>query len=559
MTRKWLCIAKAEFFVLTASVRKHRYATVFILYALGAVWAGILAPMMMGGLITMLGTLLDIQPLMVAIFPGLMRTMMLFLFMLLLLFPLSYALQEIKIGEWEIFLSNNVNTRNILTGTFAGSIPIYAFITLILAPVLISPFTFIFQVSPLGIVLMYTVVVLLVISTLWMSNFITSWIKARLGDSSRGNDIAKGLSVVIAVLMLGPLYGVMFFAPAISDFIGLNVFLLMPFTWFADAVTWIAITFNGIGLTSVQILNFGSVLQLDLLTIGLLIGGFSVLLLVGTLGAAGRIFTISAGARTETVTTVGRENVAVRGIRRIVGGGAFGSLVAVSLKDYFRKAQNLSKLFYGAALATIMPLLMSSIGDYYDSPGALDVLRGLGMMFALVGAFPIAGTAFLESKNQLWILQGAPHGASRYVKARVITTFMTVIPLAIIPVTAMAIMFRFGVADILTVALYAFIVVCGASMVAIGVTAKNPNYEDTKSPAHQANIMMAMMIPIFALMAPLFADIFLSIMGLDVGLIATFGEAGMIFLFIWAGPLFLLGLGALFVLSGIRSLSRPEV
>ena len=56
-----------------------------------------------------------------------------------------------------------------------------------------------FQVSIIGQLLVYGVLALLAMSTIWLSNLLTSVLQARLGDSSRGNDIAKALSMVHVV------------------------------------------------------------------------------------------------------------------------------------------------------------------------------------------------------------------------------------------------------------------------------------------------------------------------------------------------------------------------
>ncbi|MGD2072157.1 MAG: hypothetical protein PVG65_01540, partial [Candidatus Thorarchaeota archaeon] len=190
MPRKWFHIAKAEFYVLTASVRKHRAVTTAILYILAFVWAVILAPMLIWGFITRLMPIGEIQLLLQIVFPGLMRTVVLFLWVMLLLFPLSYALQEIKIGQWEIFLSNDVSTRDILVGTFLGKIPLYGLVTMIFAPIVISPFMMAFEVSLIGQALVYTILAVMVLVTIWLSNFITGIIQSKLGDSPRGNDLA---------------------------------------------------------------------------------------------------------------------------------------------------------------------------------------------------------------------------------------------------------------------------------------------------------------------------------------------------------------------------------
>ena len=558
MAKKWFHIAKADFYVLTAGMRNHRWLYSVTFYALGIAWAVYGAPLLIGDALNAIMPMSAIRAMLLIMFPGLMRSAMMVLWLMLLLFPLTKALEEIKIGHWEIFLSNNVKTRDILVGSFFGGLPLYGLVTLFLAPLIMTPFILAFEVSLLGVALMYTVLVLTVLTVLWISNFVTAAIKSKLGDSSRGDDIAKALSFVIAFAAILPMYGLIFAAPMMTEILGTDVFLLLPFTWSADIVSWIAITFNGIGLTETEVAFFGAILQLDLLVSTLLASAFSVAVLGLTLGAAGRVFTITAGARTERITTVGKENVILRIVRNL-SSDSFGALLVVNMKDYFRKAQNISKMFYGVILAIVLPIMMTLFTDNGPELNLLDVFSSFGMMFALVGAFPFVGTGFLESKDQLWIIQSAPRGASRFVKSRLVMAAIADVFLTLIVAVTMTFILGLSVVNALLLFGFGFMVVVGSSMVAIGVTARNPNYEDTKSPAHQANLMAAIMIPMFAMMGSIFIFIFAAVTGLDVVLESIIEPLFFEVLFALMGPAILLSVGSIFVVSGIRSLSSPDV
>ncbi|MFW9955293.1 MAG: hypothetical protein ACFFD3_12125 [Candidatus Thorarchaeota archaeon] len=557
MARNWLTIAKAEFYVLTVGMRPHRKLYTAILYALGLIWAVYLAPLVMVGFITALIPLEQIRIMLISIFPGLMRSVMMFVWLLLILFPMARALEEIKIGHWEIFLSNNVKTRDILAGSFLGLGPLYGLVALFLAPLILSPFMAVYEVSLIGQILVYAVMAMSAIIALWISTFLCSAIQSRLGASSRGNDIAKALAIVVGIAAIIPMYAIMFAMEAFSQILGMNAFLLLPFTWAADMISWLTIGFNGVGLTASQILGFSTILTLDLFISTVLMGGFMVVVFAGSLLASDRIFTITAGARTERVTTVRSENIFVRGVRR-ANRGPFGTLMAINMKDYFRKAQNISKLFYGIVLAIIMPVMMSMFGSLDGEAPVMELIGVFGMMFALVGGFPHAGIAFLESRDQLWIIQGAPNGASKFVKSRLAMASITNVFIAIIPTAAISLVLHLSIIESIVMYFFGLIVIIGSSMVAIGVTARNPNYEDTKSPAHQANVMMAMMIPMFAMMSSIFILIALLITDIDVALEAIMGGIGFEIFFTLVGPAILLTLGSLFLVSGIRSLSRPE-
>ncbi|MFW9786203.1 MAG: hypothetical protein ACFFE1_00895 [Candidatus Thorarchaeota archaeon] len=559
MVRTWLAIAKAEFQVLSSSMRRNRKLFMGILYALALVWATVITPIIYNAILSALFPMEYLRPMLMVIFPGLMRTVALFLWLILLLFPLSYALQEIKIGQWEIFLSNNVRTRDIMTGTFLGKLGLYGLIIIFLAPILITPFMLAFEVNIIGQLLVYGVVTMLAMGSIWLSNFLSSMIQSRLGDSSRGNDIAKALAMVVAIVVILPMYGLMFFLPTLSEMMGLNAFLILPSTWFADLISWIAITFNGIGLTSSQILGFSSVLQLDLLLTGVLTIGFTLGSVGLALGMADRVFTIEAGVRTEVVTTVGKENMFLRGIRR-VNSGPFGSLVVTNFKDFLRKAQNLSKIGYGLILAIIMPIIMMSMDIEYVQFN--DLFMMLIVMMSLIGSMPFAGTGFLESKDQLWIIQGAPSGASKFVRSRIVSQAMIGIPLAVIPSVVIYFIIEMTVFQLFMLLGLGYLAVLGGMLMATGVTARNPNYEDTKSPAHQANVMTSVMLAEFSIMGVLFMDILLTLgLGIDFfGMIGNFfGPGNMMIGISVIGLLVQWVLAGVLVWSGIRYLSRPDV
>lgn len=558
MARQWLAIAKAEFLVLSASMRSHRKGYLGALTSIAVIWAAIGAPILIGSIINTLIPMEALRPLLQVLFPGLMRTIVLFIWIVLLLFPLSYALQEIKIGQWEIILSNNVRTRDIMTGTFLGKVPLFGLIVIFLAPLLITPLVLAFEVSIVGQVLIYGVILVLSLGTIWLSNLVTSIIQARLGDSSRGNDIAKALAMIVAIIVIIPMYGLMFFLPTMSEMMGMDTFLILPSTWFADTMSWFAVTFNEVGLTGSQIIGFGSILQQDMLTSLALMCTFTIATIGIALGMADRIFTIEAGVRTEVVTTVGKENIILRGVRRLAP-GAFGLLLITNFKDFMRKAQNLSKIFYGVILSIIMPVIMMSLN--FEDFGFSDMFLTFVMMMGLVGAMPFAGTGFLESKDQLWIIQGTPSGASKFVKSRIVTQAMIGILLIAIPSVALWFLVDITTTQLLLVIGLGYMAIFGGMLVATGVTAGNPNYEDTKSPAHQTNVMMSIMIAEFSIIAVMFIDIFATIaLNIDFFgfMMNLFGPGNGMYAISFLGILFQWTIGAALVWSGIRKLSSPD-
>jgi MFS family permease len=172
LTGNWFHIAKAEFQVQTSGIKSHRKPIVLGLFVLGIVWALVIAPYLMAFVFT---EILGIpQPVLIVIMPGLMRAGIMFIWLILLILPLSNALQEVKIGQWEILLSNNVQTREILVGVFVGRLSVYGLYILYLALLLVAPFAQALDVSPVGQALMYVTVFVITVSIIWLSQLLVT-------------------------------------------------------------------------------------------------------------------------------------------------------------------------------------------------------------------------------------------------------------------------------------------------------------------------------------------------------------------------------------------------
>jgi hypothetical protein len=555
----WLQIAKAEFFVLTARFKGRRKLFVGLLLTLGIVWAAWVAPILVKLVLDVLVPVTPIHLILQVMLPGLMRAVMLLLWMLVLIIPLGQALAEIKIGQWEILLASNAKTRDILAGTFLGKIPTYTLYILLLAPILLAPFVSAFQVSLLGLMLIYTTLILMVLTTLWVSNVICAAIQAKLGDSPRGNDIAKAIAMLLGLITVIPVLGLQLFAPQLSAILGMNIFLVLPSTWSADLVSWLVITFNGINLTASQIASFQSILELDLFTNGLLTTLFGVTCVGVGLLSTDRIFTYRIGMRTETTSTVKRKRSLLRHLGRIRP-SSFGVLVVTSLKTFYRKAQNLSKIAMALTMALMLPFLVILVFGQ-RVPITLDSLlptTGSGLAYAGIIAF--SGTSFLEGRDQLWIIQTAPHGASRFVRARLLVALFLALPLSLVPTTTIAILMSVGFFGFLGLFAYGYLMVCSAALLGTGITAFSPNYEDMKSPVHTRNMMIAMMICLFVTMAgPLLLSFITRItMGVSFDtFLANLGLASEVGRAIIATAS-LLVLGGVVMMVGARRLGRVD-
>ena len=107
-----------------------------------------------------------------------------------------------------------------------------------------------------------------------------------------------------------------------------------------------------------------------------------------------------------------------------------------------------------------------------------------------------------------------------------------------------------------------YVAVIGGMLMATGVTARNPNYEDTKSPAYQANVMTSVLLAEFSIMGVMFADIFLTIItGIDFFEVIEniFGPGNLMVGVSVLGLIVQWTIAGVLVWSGMKYLSKPEV
>jgi hypothetical protein len=181
MAGRWYHLAKAEFRVQTSRFGSKAGSILGLLFGIGIVWAFIASPMIMTFLFQeVLGVSNQI---LILGMPGLMRAGLMLIWFVILLVPLSNSLKEIKIGQWEILLSNNVKTRDMLVGSFLGKLPVNGLLVLFMAPILLAPFVSALQVSLIGQILMYSEILIVTLSTIWVSNLLSVAIQSKLGES----------------------------------------------------------------------------------------------------------------------------------------------------------------------------------------------------------------------------------------------------------------------------------------------------------------------------------------------------------------------------------------
>jgi hypothetical protein len=504
LTRKWVAIAKAEFYVLTAKFHRFRKLGYLLILAFVSLWALFLVPQILGFIMSRVPGSIDM--ILAITFPGLMRSIMMFLWFFVLIMPISNGLEGVRIGQWEIMLSNNVKTKDMLLGTYLGKLPIFGLAVFFLSPIMLSLFIDAYQVSIVGQLLMYSIMVAFALVNIWLSNIIVSVIQAKIGGSARGEDLGRALSWAVIPIIAVPGMAILYFMQQFATIMNTDVFLILPSTWCADFITWMAISFNGVNMPASSIMNLETILQVGPVVSFLLVAAFSVLVLIGGLYSSDRLFSIGATSGPKSVASAGKENVFLRGIRRIHG-RRFGILIITSLKDYGRKLQNISKLGYAIFLSILIPLLLkygplvSTINDPMFLPIMTTMM--LGLMLSIFAGIAFGGVGLLDSKDQLWIFKSTPKGVPRFIGSRITSYFLFALPYVLVPSLITTLIMGLTITEGFLLFYYSICSVYGAILIGIGITAFNPTFDNQTSTSFALNtaatVVMIMITSIISL------------------------------------------------------------
>ncbi|MHA2432726.1 MAG: hypothetical protein ACXADO_05790, partial [Candidatus Thorarchaeota archaeon] len=161
-------------------------------------------------------------------------------------------------------------------------------------------------------------------------------------------------------------------------------------------------------------------------------------------------------------------------------------------------------------------------------------------------------TGFIESRDHLWVIKSAPHGSKKFIMGRLVSFFISGIPMALIPSIIVVLILGIEPIFILASFSYSYILLCCTVMVSVGVMAINPNYENTRSRAFAMNAFIIGIIVFATSFFSLIVGLFYFGEQLLLGPIGLVG--GIVILTVL--PLVLMG----FLMSwlGTKILARPE-
>jgi len=352
-----------------------------------------------------------------------MQLVLLVFFFFGLMMPLSQMLQQMQVGQLEIFLAAPVQSKDVLLGRFMGRLLFYAiFITLIAG--LFTALLYPLGLDLLQVTIIVVIFIITMVSAMWLGTVIAAVLVTKLGKSKRGSDIGKAIGVLIALPMIGLMYAIMggglieaLNDPATSGVVQ-AVLGMFPSSWGADVIMYFASSPGNI-----------STAAFDTLTrfVGL-IAFFVVVLLLGT-KVATRAYSMEPSTTSEP--KVKTDGFLYRTIRFIGGGKSFGTLLVSVFKEYGRRMENLSWVAYVVGLIVLITVFLADADE--------DPWEGVVMFLFILPflAAAVASDVTLRGKDNLFIFRKAPRGEGRFVRAMVVKGWLVALPITAALVIAM--------------------------------------------------------------------------------------------------------------------------
>jgi len=455
---KWFVVARNEYRIHMSRIQKIRPYFPYLVIGLLAVYVAFIAPLVVG---LFLDDLLAFFLSQAAV--AMVEIILFMVFFYFIILPITYTLKEAQTEQLEIFLAAPIKPSDVLLGEFLGVMPFYAIVVTVIAGLFTAILT------PLGLDLVQTTIIILIFvvtffSALWIGTVFAALLRTKLGRTARGKDIGRALAFVIALPMIGIMYAIMggglLKALADPETSGLvrAVLGMLPSSWGAEVVFGFASNPGNIGAVGFETLSrFGG-----------LVAFFIAVLWLGA-KVANRAYSL------ETITFIASrakpDGAFYKTVKSLGGGGSFGALLVSVFKDYSRRLENLSKIFY------------------------------------------MVGEVTLRGKENLFIYRKTPSGVERLVKARLLHGWLVVLPIAAV-VTVISTILSSQITFVSLLTITGLIMLSLAANVAfvLGLSLLNPAFSD-KSGNYVLNLMIVMYGWIGLFLVPLIV--------LDLGLLYT--------------------------------------
>ncbi len=478
---KWLVVAQNEYRIHTSGIRSLR--RIFPILAGGGLiaYVTVIAPLMVD---LFLDELLAFFVSQIAL--AMVPIIIFLIFAYSLLIPIMYTLQAMQTKQLELLLTAPIKASDVLVGEFIGMTPFYAIVITLLAGFFSA------TLQPLGLsgvqtAIIALVFVLVVLSALWIGSVLAALLRTKFGQLANTRDIGRGLGLVLGLPMIALMYAIMGggLLEALSDpsTQGLirTILNVIPSTWGADIIMSFATT---PGTVSTDVL----------LRLGGLSLFFASSLWLGTV-VARRAYRLEAVSF--TASQAKPDGVFYLAIKALGGGGSFSTLLASVWKTYGRRFENLSRILYVIAVIVLVNVFFGGAKEDLE-----DALIMTQFLLPFLSVF-VVGQVTLGGRETLFMYRKAPSGVRRLVNARLVQSWLIVVPIAVVAtVVSLLALPSLTLGTLLTTMGLVVVVTAAYTALSLGLALLNPDFSESSRDQMlglivNANIVMFLAIGLF--------------------------------------------------------------
>jgi hypothetical protein len=412
-TPKWLIVARNEYRIHTSSIRSLRRYFPYLAIGLLTVYIVVIAPSVVSLFID------DFLVFIISIVAVPLVQIILFMFFFyMIIFPISETLREVKTEHLEVFLAAPVKPSDVLLGEFLGKLPFFA----IAISVITGTFTAL--LNPLGLNLVQNLIIIIIfvitfLSAIWIGTVIAAVLRTRLGKTTRGKDVGRALSLIIALPMIAVIYAMIggglveaLIDPTTTGMVK-AIMSLFPSSWGAEIFVIFASNPGNSTVFSFEIFT----------RLGSLILFFIAVLWLGS-----KVSNIAYSLESITFISprVKPDSIFYKTIKYFGGGSSFGTLLVSVFKDYGRRLENLSYIAYTVGLIIMLRVFLS---DPYTDP--TDTLLSISILaIPMLSAFTVGTVS--RGKEKLFSYKKTPLGIGKFVKARLMLGLLVTVPIMVV-------------------------------------------------------------------------------------------------------------------------------
>lgn len=509
----WKVIAKIELKRKTSKFQNHRILFFVIIYTILLLWAFLLAPFVFDLIVSaIVNQLLETIPISTIIsgMALIIEFMMVWFFMMIFMYPLQNIYRKSEIGYKEIILASPIKSSDIFLGEYIGKLPFYIIYILIFSPVILGIINPIINLNFIQFAIIYICIIELVIFAALVGSIITLWLEHKITKSEKARDLGKALMWLLVIVLVILMYSAIFLFNQLMKYPEIKNFIMFyPSFWFSNIILFVIDPI----LIDTYLLNIW-------LSIGIAIG-IPLLILYISFKKADAFFSLERGI--EKISSIIQRENKFYGLIRKLTGHKWEGLIITQLKGYFRKKENIMKIFYAVGLIAVEGIMFSFVGGGANDPTGLPMLTIMlilvgGMMFGIM----VGNSIFIGTKDLLWVYKRSPRSVSALIYSYIRMIMIIVIIIDISFTIFFSILFQYTI--VLSIFFFVFFIIYGMICIsqAIGIQCFHPAFEE-KGGDMMLNNGLFVILNIFIIFTSIIFEIMiLTPLGLQLELLIIF-------------------------------------